>query len=205
MSRDNRGCLYSLTPCYDEMSLFVMSVAFLFIYFTNTEVQVQLYDRVLSAPIVLAALLLVFFAAGMALSLYHAFSKRRKTEPEKLLMLYFGIIANYAAGVAAAIHIFKAADNWLFFILPALNIVYAVVPVVMGGTTLIDDSYVRDDDATLPELATGLLFLAVLIAVCQYRHHLYWAITFSVCVAYATGLSGLVQRVTEKVRSLLKS
>ena len=49
------------------------------------------------------------------------------------------------------------------------------------------------------------LGLAVLIAVCQYRHHLYWAITFSVCVAYATGLSGLVQRVTEKVRSLLKS
>ena len=204
MSRDNRGCLYSLTPCYDELSLFVMSIAYLFLYFTNPDVQVQLHEHVLSAPIVLAALLLVFFAAGIVLSLFHAFSERRKTEPEKLLMLYFGVIANYAAGVAAAIHIFREAGSWLFFLLPALNIVYATAPVVLGGTTLIDDSYVRDDDAAPAELATGLAFLAVLIAVCQYYHEFYWAITFSICVAYATGLSALVQRVTEKIRSFLR-
>jgi len=204
MSNDNRGCFYSLLPCYDELSLFVMSVSFLFIYFTNSDIQLQLYEHVLSAPLILAGLLLVFFAAGMTLSLYHAFSKRPKTEPEKLLMLYFGIIANYAAGIAAAIHIFREASSWLFLILPALNIVYAVVPVLMGGATLIDDSYVRDDDVTPLELATGLAFLAVLLVVCQYYHRLYWAITFSVCVAYATGLSGLVQSVTAKARSLMR-
>lgn len=204
MGRYKRGCVGSLLPCYDELSLFVMSVSFLFIYFTNPDIQIQLYERVLSAPVVLAAMLLIFFASGMTLSLYHAFSKRPKTEPEGLLMLYFGIIANYAAGIAAAIHIFREAGNWLLFILPALNIIYAVVPVVLGGATLIDDSYVSDNDATAAELVTGLAFLAVVIAVCQYYHGLYWAITFSVCVAYATGLSSLVQSVTEKVRSLIK-
>ena len=204
MGLQNRGCLRSLFPCYDELSLFVMSVSFLFIYFTNPDIQLQLYKRVLSAPVILAGLLLVFFATGMVLSLYHAFSERPKTEPEKLLMLYFGIIANYAAGMAAAIHIFQTAGSWLLFILPALNIVYAVVPVVMGGATLLDGSYVMDDDVATAELVTGLIFLAVLIGVCQYYHRFYWAITFSICVAYATGLSWLVQSVTEKARSLMR-
>jgi hypothetical protein len=204
MSDDNRGCLRWFLPCYDEFSLFLMSVSFLFVYFTNKDIQLQLYERVLSAPVILAALLLIFFAAGMTLSLYHAFSKRPKTEPEKLLMLYFAVIANYVAAIAAGIYIWREANGWLL-ILPALNIFYGIVPVVMGGAAVMDESYVLDDDVTPAELASGLVFLAGLLIFCQYYgQRLYWAITFSVCAAYATGLSRLVQNVVLKVRSFTR-
>ena len=195
MSDENRGCLRSLIPCYDELSLCLMSVAFLFLYCTNEELRAESYERLFSGAGAIFLFMLVFFVIGMVFSIRHVFTTKPKTEPEKLLMLWFGVIANYAAGIAAAVHIFREASGWLL-IFPLINFIYGVVPVLMGGLTVVDETYVRDDDATPPEVIAGLFFLAALLAVCQYYFDLYWAITFSICVAYAAALSRIVQKVS---------
>jgi len=189
------GCLATLLPRYDELSLFLMSVAFLTLYATDETLRTESSQQLFSAAGPIVVFLLIFFVAGIIFSIHHAFSDRAKSEPEKLLMLFFGMAANYAAGIAAGVYLIREAGGWLL-IFPWMNILYAAVPMVAGGLTLVDETYVRDDDASRHEILAGLFFLTALLALCQLVFHLYWAVTFSICVAYAMGLSRIIQRAS---------
>ena len=109
-----RGCTRFFIPSYDELSLFLMSVAFLILYFADATLRAEAYDRLFVGIGLWIGIALVYFAAGMAFSIYHAFATRPKTEPEKLAMFFFAVIASYASAIASAIYIFKEAPWWFF-------------------------------------------------------------------------------------------
>jgi len=184
-----------LIPGFDELALFLMSVAFVVLYATEQALRAESRAHIFSGFNLLALFLFVFFIAGIVFSIYHAFRKRPKTDIEKLLMLFFAIVANYVSGLAAAIYIFKQSLNW-WIVFPAWNLFNGVILVLMAGLSLMDETYVADRDVKPSEAVVGLLFLCGLLLVCQQALDLYWAITFSICVGYATSLSRTIQRVT---------
>jgi hypothetical protein len=183
-----------LVPRFDELSLFLMSAAFLFLYVANWQLPTESYIHVFSSlhPLVLALVLL--FATGMGFSVYHAFTLRRKTDLEKLMMLFFGIAANYFGALAAGIHVWRHAAWWLA-VFPLWNALDGAVLVLKAGVGVIDERYVADADVTWPHLLVGLGFLTVLLAVCQYALELYWGLTFSICIGYASSASRSFRRL----------
>ncbi|MHC4642300.1 MAG: hypothetical protein ACYS32_11700 [Planctomycetota bacterium] len=149
----------------------------------------------------------------MFLSLYHVFAKRDKTKIEKHAMLGFAVVSNAICGILASLHIlgispddpraFSILHMWemfssedgssgasrVFLILPVWNIINCVFLLMSLRTGLIDERNISDEKANRFEVLFGLLITVSIFLVCQFLFKLYWAITFSVCVIYATSFS----------------
>ena len=193
-----RGYLWYFIPGFDELALFLMAVAFLVLYFTETTLRAEAYEMLLCRFSVWGLLTLVLFVVGLVFSIYHVFATREKTDPEKWTMLFFAVVVNYSAGLAAGIHILRESHGWVV-VFPVWNVICGVVLVLMGGFNVIDETYIPDEDARIAEVLVGLPFLVVIMVGCQHVFDLYWAVTFSICVAYVTSLSRAVQGLSRMV------
>jgi hypothetical protein len=154
--------------------------------------------------------LLLFFAGGLVLCLFHVFSGRKKTRIEKHAMLCFAIVSNAVCGILASLHIlgispddprafsilhiwdmFNSADgpsvvSRLFLILPVWNILNCAFLLMSLRVGLIDERNISDEQANRMEVLFGFIVTGCIFVVCQFLFKLYWAITFSICVIYAT-------------------
>jgi hypothetical protein len=157
--------------------------------------------------------LLVFFGAGLALSIFHVFTERQKSKVEKYTMLFFAVMANAICGILASLHILGISTKdpdaffilrvWdvldpedassvisrIFLILPIWNILNCVLLLVSFRLGWITDKNISDEKAGRFEILVGSLITAAIFVVCQFLFKLYWAITFSICVIYATSFS----------------
>ena len=180
-------------PSFDELSLFLMSAAFLVLYIADPTLRTESYERVLSGFHVWILVLLALFVAGLVFSIYHVFTAKEKSYPAKCLMLYFAVMANYVSGLAAAVYIIQHESLGWLIVFPVWNMLGGVVLLFMGGFGVIDEAYISDEDVRPPHALVGLFFLCLILGICQFYFHMYWAITFSICVGYATTLSRTVQ------------
>jgi hypothetical protein len=179
-------------PKYDELSLFMMSVAFLLVFFTNSQLRSGLF-KLLGEPkdrggIILCLLL---FTAGLVLSLYHVFTEREKNIAEKFVMLFFAILTNAISGIFASAYVLsKSADApCIFILLPLWNIMNCIILLVLFRMGVINPDNISDEDVRPFETLLGFIIILAIFAVCQFAFKLYWAITFSICVIYATSFS----------------
>lgn len=150
--------------------------------------------RLFIAELVLA----VAVVAGCEYSIYHAFKHGRKTRFEKRLMLIFATYVNALAGIAGGVHVFKESHGFLM-IFPVWNIICGAWLLFLFRTKAIDESNVSDRDVELPHVLVGLAVLGIVFALCQYVCAYYWAITFSICVGYATSFSKLIWRLPTRL------
>jgi hypothetical protein len=180
------------TPNYNELSLAMMSLAFLLVFLFNGQLR-QWVFKLASAPKdrVRTIIVLLFFTTGLVLSLYHVFTERKKTVPEKHAMLFFAVLTNGISGIYASTHILRQSEgaHSIFILLPVWNIINCIILLVSYRMRFINVSSISDEDATLGEALFGFVITVGIFAVCQFVFELYWAITFSICVIYATSFS----------------
>ncbi len=158
-------------------------------------------------------MLLVFFGAGLALSIFHVFTERQKSRIEKYAMLGFAVVSNAICGILASLHILGVSvDNFnifaildirdavsgangssgvsrIFLILPIWNIINCIFLLMSLRTGLINEKNISDENAGRFEVLFGFLITVAIFIGCQFLFKLYWAITFSICVIYATSFS----------------
>ena len=185
---------FTFIPSYDEMSLSLISVAFLILVFTNPTQGIAMYKHMPISLQLFTLLSVAFFVAGMGFSIYHVFTTRQKTAPERLLMFFFAIMANYASCILAGVYIFKSMSGWVL-VFPILNIINGIILTLRCGFNFIDEYIISDEDVTIRQMLIGLLAICFVLVMCQNVFHLYWGLTFSICVTFATSLSSLVRRV----------
>lgn len=198
-------------PVFSELSLFMIGLSFVLVFLSTDSLRSGLFE-LLHAPVELVnqAILLVFFGAGLVLSLYHVFAKRKKTKIEKQAMLGFAVVSNAICGILASLHILgvsvggydfsfilhirniisgtgsSTGASRLFLILPIWNIINCVFLLMSVRTGFIDDRNISDEKADRFEVLFGFLITVAIFVVCRFGFKLYWAITFSICVIYAT-------------------
>jgi hypothetical protein len=189
-----------LIPRYDEISLFTMSVAFILLYLTDEELRIDAYKFVYTDIDIRGYFFIFIVFSGMVLSLIHIILKREKTDIEKTLMLIFAIMVNGLSGIAAGSYMLKNAHGVLM-IFPIWNIINGVLLLLMFRLNFIDESCIVGENTPIFKTIVGSIAVFSAFYVCQYMFELYWAVTFSICVAYATNLSGLVQRSICGLRS----
>ncbi len=142
----------------------------------------------------------MLFVLGIMFSLYHVFTTREKTDMEKTAMFFFAIFVNGFSGVVAGIHMLKDSHG-ILMVFPIWNIVNGALLLLMYRFEIIDESSIVDDNATAFQVISGSMVVVATFIVCRFVFEMYWAITFSICVTYASNLNGMVQSLFSRPRS----
>ena len=182
----------ALLPEYDELALSLMSVTLILIVAFDQTLLFYVADTLLEERSIRLLLALVFFVAGMILSIQHVFVSRKKSGFEKIFMLFFAVFVNAFAGLAAGSHALESSTGVLT-IVPIWNIANAIFLLLAYRYDFINESHITDDNAGLLEAVVSLTLVCAIFAVCHFVFGLYWAFTFSICVAYVSNLNKLVQ------------
>ncbi len=182
-------------PHYNELSLFLMSISFILVYLTHADLRSGINsflhsDRSFDYR---GYLLVGFSALGILFSLAHIFVRRRKSDFEKAAMLFFAVLVNGISGIAAGHHLLNGARG-LMLIFPLCNILSGAILLILYRFNIINERCVVDDDATVLQVFVGSAVVIIAMTVCS-AYDLYWAITFSICVAYATNVNDVLQQV----------
>ncbi len=191
---------------FTEATLFAMSFAFIVLYAIARGMRSDLLtfvSRLCAGSPWATSLGVIFlflpFSVGLVLSVFHAFSTRRKAFPEKATMLFFAVAISAATGLYAGWLILKAATHPLWSIVALWNLIYAGLLILKFEHVVVEDEldgdYVSDTDATLGEIIFGSVSVLVVLLACNYWFDLPWAITYSVCIAYITSLDRALRKV----------
>lgn len=182
-------------PVYDELSLFLMAVTLILLGLANAPMREQIHNWMKSQSVHIY-LWAVIVLGGVCLSIYHVFTTREKTDIEKMIMLIFAVLTNAGAGIVAGVYVIKNSDvhNWLI-VFPIWNIINGVLLLLMLRFRIIDTECISDRDATITDVIIGLAAVLVIFILCNYVFKLYWAITFSICIIYATSFDKALQSV----------
>jgi hypothetical protein len=184
------------------MSLFLTSLTFLLLFFTNSIIGKTMFFIVKEAEgksgsgaIIFYLLAIIFFFLGAIFSIYHAFSKRKKEDIEKYCMLIFAVITNSVVGIIAAGYILIKAKGYLI-IFPLLNIFEGLLTLlIFSKTEAIGIESILDEDAKMNEIKIGIPATIIIFIISQYVFKNYWAITFSICLAYVSFLNNILSGV----------
>jgi hypothetical protein len=192
-----------LSPHYDETTLFSMSAMFVILCVADSTMRADLHKLFASFrhrdhPFTLL-LMLIPFLAGLAFSVFHAFSRRQKTIPEKTAMLLFAVLVSAATGLYAGNYMIQHSEGCWLLIFAVWNVIYSGLLLIkfalMFRTGPIDVTYVSDQNAAPAQVILTLFAVVVIFICCRYWLGLHWAITFSICIAYTTSLDRAVRAV----------
>ena len=114
-------------------------------------------------------------------------------------MLVFAMTMNGIAAITSGMYLLKTEAGLLrFFTL--WNILNGVILLYQMG--FLEEDFFLDEDAKISQTCVGIVAILILFYLCYFIAHLYWAVTFSICVCYATTISRFVNR---KIALLINS
>ncbi len=103
-----------IIPQYDEITLFAVSFTCGLLLVTGAfSIKWDMSVHFSREDDIAALIVVVFFLVGLVLAIYHAFTDRRKTSFEKLLMLFFAVILNGFSGIVAGSYFLDHVSGWL--------------------------------------------------------------------------------------------
>jgi uncharacterized membrane protein len=175
-------------PRFNEVSLFSMSLTCILLVATNFNYNIEFTANPIDAGNygIIGAYAVIF--SGLLLSIFHAFSDRKKSSFEKIFMLLFASIISGFGGIWAGAYLWYNMEGWLR-ILPIWNIISAYILLVSVRDTNSIEQRISDENASLLEVGLGALVTVIIFSVSQYGFSLHWAATFSITVAYATNFN----------------
>jgi hypothetical protein len=194
---------------FNESTLFSMSFVFLLLFAADGGMREDLYSfmrRLCGASGLAAGMSIIFllvpFALGMGLAVFHAFSKKAKTFYEKGLMLFFAVTISGATGIYMGWHMLRGGSLWLIPF-AIWNLAYSGLLILKFESIVVlendcEGPYVSDRDATMGQIVFGSAAAILILLCCGYWLKLHWVITYSICITYTTGIDRQVQRLLGK-------
>ncbi len=181
-----------LTPTFGGIELFLMGLATVLLYATDAGLRGAVAKIGWERGFSRGAPLVIMMGGGLVLSLVSVFRRRKKSPIEKEFMLFFAVVVSAAAGILGGRHLIKGASGVLI-VFPLWNIVWGSWVLLEFRLHLIKaESAIVDEVASLWRIVPATGVLVVVLAACRYGFELYWAVTYSICVAYATSVYGAV-------------
>ncbi len=174
-------------PKYTEIGLFLMSltVFLLLIFSSSFRERIYYLFSVGGLSFTLVALSMSF---GMFLSIYHVVVKRLITKEDKKTMVCFAVLLEGGVGIEAGLYVLRYTSGfWMIF--PILNIISAVFLLMLFRMDVIKEDSLLDKQAKKTEVIFGAVFTILIFFFSHYVLKNYWAITFSICTAYAINLN----------------
>lgn len=180
-------------PTYDELTLFSLSLTCVLFFTTGFRSTFGSGNFVLSyngfGPIVLMLIL----AGGVCLSLFHAFSKRKKLRFEKQVMFLFAALMNGFSGIWGGTYLLSKAESltWIA-VFPVFNIISSYSVLSVTRDRVLEEACIDDKDVRLPEVALSTLIISVAFFITRHFLGWHWTATLSICVFYGTNLNRVI-------------
>ena len=179
-------------PTYTEVVLFLTSLTLLLLLLLNNafrqEVVVFLFDSVKGV------IVLLFLLVGFLLSFYHAFSSKKMVQLEKDALLFFIIVINVLIGISAGIYVLEESQGSLI-IFPVFNIATAALLWMSYKYNIVTTKSISSVQAKREEIILGSIMVFIIFFLSQYVFENFWAITFSICVFYATSINNVINKM----------
>ncbi len=176
---------------YDEIALYVMSMSFIMILFFDDNLisDLEYLSRTDSRFYFIYAGILI----GILFSIYHAFSKKKKTVFAKGFMLHFALSLQL---IVAMIALFYAInDDEVSLLFPLLNYLYIIIMYKLDDYDSLELYSVSDRNAEYFEIliATTLVGIVVLLSIFLFRFQ--WIETLSISILLGNQLSAATHKL----------
>ncbi len=150
-----------MKPKFDEVSAYLIASSFCWLFFFHSELRRGLYNFFSGFEYFSPAFIAFGFllAAGLFLSLFHVFFKRKKSAPEKFLMGWFlmctSIMASFFLGSEML-----STQTWAGMLLPIWNFLMSVIFLIQMGTHQYD---ISDEDAPISKVVVTTVLLLIIL------------------------------------------
>jgi hypothetical protein len=178
-----------ILPRYTEIIIFLTSIIFLLLFFTNLEFKNEIFTHS-ERDLFLA----IFFIPGIIYSIVNIFIKKKGVSG-KNSMLIFTVIINAIAGVSAGSYSLFNTEKYLI-VFPIFNIINAflLITLLKFGNDA-DITSISDEQPKIGETAIGFFAVILIFFLSQYILKNYWAITFSICVFYISVIDNFIKHL----------
>ena len=183
-----------LIPKYTETSLFLTALTFTLLYLTDDGIRDTLESFASGYYDPRGMIFLLIFFAGLIYSFYYALSDKKTPAFARTCMLIFVVFTNFGVGFSSGLYILKSSEGYLA-IFPIMNLINAILLIIMFRAKIIDEACISDENASRPEILVGSAALLIIFAFSHYIMHNYWALTFSICLAYSTMINEFFTRI----------
>lgn len=195
-----------LFPDYDELTLFLHSMVTIIFVISSSGSLVFLVQLMFRQDsffhVVLSIFILIVVLAIIILPIYHAFSKRKKRKWEKKIMLYAVVLMDYLVAWNVYDHLKGLLSGWeLTF--PLINAVQASLVTLGLWFGFINYEKVRDEDSESTEIIISSIMVILLFIIFHFILHQYWAVTFSVCIFYATIVNKIILMAYSAIKKVI--
>lgn len=184
---------------FDELSLYVMSISTLLLYFVDKNFRNELHNYLKYTDDLRVFMILIGMLIGIFYSLFHAFSRSKKKFSHKSWMLYFGMSLQFAVAMVALFYSLQTEHVSVVF--PLLNYFSALISYYLFDYNIISEKDIKDTDATLLEVFLSTLIVGIVIIVSIYIFKVHWLETLSISILLGNQISSVTHRMTS---SLLK-
>ena len=186
-----------VVPRYSQITLFLVSIIFILFYLFNFEFREDFFDFFIKR----GSFVVIFIFVAIILSIFNTFKNRVISQVEKYLILLGIIFTNLFIAIFAGLYVLEETQGWLV-IFPSLNMINAFVLLFLCRMGLMNAKSISDEQTKKEEIILGTFFVILIFLVSQYVFNHYWAITFSICLVYATYLMDLSDKII--IRNLSK-
>lgn len=181
-------------PRYDDLTLFAFGIAFVLLVLLDPGLRGALatigrHQRTESETIMLG-----FAGLGLTFSLAGLVRRRKKSEFEKVFMLFFAVLITVGAGLSTWRTPGTGALGWLA-VFPIWNQFNAMLLLSLAWMGILDTDCITDRRATFRQIAVAFVTIAVLLVMCRHLFRLHWAVTYSISVNYTLNFLSRVQKL----------
>lgn len=186
-----------LAPRYDEVTLFVMSVSFVLLLATDQTLRSTAFAVVRQIEDIRELIVPTLFLGGLVLSVYHAWTKRRKSNLEQTIMLFFAVGLHFGASLVASAHLLENPSGGIHWIFPTWNVVSWMLLVLLWRFDVLDatDS-IGPDDAGRYQILIAMGLTLGLVLLGKYVADYHWTMTLSMTVAVASFVGRGIEQFT---------
>lgn len=195
-----------LFPDYDELTLFLYSMVTIIFVVSGIRSVLKMISLMFQQEsfyhIVLSILIVLVVSTIIALPVFHAFSKRNKHVFEKKIMLYVVVLINYLVAWNVYDH-FKGLLSGCELAFPLINAVQASLVILGLWFGFFTYEKVRDEDSESAEIIISSIMVILLFIIFHFILHQYWAVTFSVCIFYATIVNKIIIMAYRAIKKVI--
>lgn len=175
-------------PQFNAPALFLISLTFLLLAITNSEMRAGGITLTIGNPFIL------LFIGGMIASLRITLAQGLKTNAQKRFMLFFAVFVNIFVGLEAGLQLMQNAKGVLL-IFPIWNIASAfyLLGLYRSGKITIDS--IQSEELSESQIFLGGLVVFALILFCESFFNWHWTTIFSICVIYAMNIQYAIQLI----------
>ncbi|MCK4592038.1 hypothetical protein KAT63_01195 [Candidatus Parcubacteria bacterium] len=181
-----------LFPKYTEATMFLTSLITILILITEPFLQ-EIVIKFFMADFIFA-IVLMFILLGLLLSIYYAFNDKKISRQNKDIMLSFMIVVNVFIGLSASNYLMSSSHG-LSVIFPLVNYLNALFLAFAFRYDFINSGSILDIQAKKSEILIGSIVVIAIFLYSRYVLDNYWAMTFSICLVYATNINNFIRKI----------